>query len=76
MFNRNNRSHVGAWLEIDDEDKTVEYRVDPDWLEYTDDEERKSTLAKLAMLATVYLRVGYAVFGFVKNSFFRNGRSS
>jgi hypothetical protein len=61
MFIRKNHSHIGTWLAVDEEDKTVQYCVDPKWLKNSSDEEQKIELAKLTALATVYRRTGYAV---------------
>jgi hypothetical protein len=66
VSNRKSHPHIGTWLEVDDEEKTVAYRVDPEWLNSTSDEEQKNALANLTMLAAVYRRAGYAVSDFVK----------
>jgi len=76
VSNRKNFPHIGAWLEVDEENKKVEFRVDPIWLKDTNNEEQKVTLAKLTMLAAVYRRAGYAVFDFVKKVFVKKGQSS
>ena len=72
MSNRKSRPHIGAWLEVDDEEKTVGFRADSDWLKNTSDEEQKRELAVLSTLAAVCRRAGYAVFDIVKKAFARN----
>ena len=31
---------MGAWLEVDEENKKVRYQTDPSWMENTNDEEQ------------------------------------
>ena len=76
MSNKKNFPHIGAWLEVDDENKKVDFRVDPFWLKNTDDDEQKIALANLTKLADVYQRAGYAVFDLVKKVFVKKDRSS
>jgi len=66
MTKRKSYSHMGAWLEVDEENKEVKYRVDPLWLENVDDEELKITLAKLTKVVAGYQRAGYDVSNFEK----------
>jgi hypothetical protein len=76
VSDRKGYPHIGAWLEVDDENKKVEYQVDSKWMKNASDEERKNTLEKLTLLANVYQRAGYAVFGLLKKVFEKNNRSS
>ena len=59
-------SHMGAWLEVDDENKKVRYQVDPSWMKSTSDEEQKSAFANLTALVNVYRRAGYAIIDIAK----------
>jgi hypothetical protein len=58
--------HTGVWLMVDDKNKEVKYQVDPNWINNTTDEEQKSALTLLTMLANEYRRAGYAIFDFIK----------
>jgi hypothetical protein len=59
--------HIGAWLEIDEENKKVKYQVDPLWIKNASDGEQKIAIAKLKALAATYQRAGYAIIDIVKN---------
>ncbi|MGD8404329.1 MAG: hypothetical protein PVJ21_11755 [Anaerolineales bacterium] len=58
--------HMGAWLEVDDEDKEVRYRVDPSWEKNTSDEEQSSVFTNLTALVEIYRRAGYTIIDIVK----------
>ena len=57
---------MGAWLEVDDENKEVRYRVDPSWMKNTNDEEQKSAFSNLTALVAIYRRAGYAIIDIAK----------
>jgi hypothetical protein len=57
---------MGAWLEVDDEDKEVRYRVDPSWEKNTSDEEQSSVFTNLTALVEIYRRAGYTIIDIVK----------
>jgi len=52
---------MGAWLEVDDENKKVRYQVDPSWMNNTNDDEQKIAFAKLSALVALYRHAGYAI---------------
>jgi len=64
---KKNYPHMGAWLEVDDENKKVHYQVDPSWMKNTNDEEQKSAFTNLAALVNIYRRAGYAIIDLAKN---------
>jgi hypothetical protein len=57
---------MGAWLEVDEENKKVRYQVDPSWMKNTDDEEQKLAFTKLTAVVNVYRRAGYAIIEIAK----------
>ena len=57
---------MGAWLEVDDEEKAVRYQVDPSWKKNTNDEEQKSAFANLTAIVDIYRRAGYAIIDVAK----------
>ena len=67
LSKKENSPHMGTWLEVDDENKKVRYRVDPSWLKNATDVDRKSALSQLTALVDVYRRAGYAIIDFPKN---------
>jgi hypothetical protein len=58
--------HIGAWLEVDKENKKVRYQMDPSWMKNADDEEQKIAFAKLAPVVKAYRRAGYAIIEIAK----------
>ena len=58
--------YMGAWLEVDDEDKAVRYQVEPSWKKNTNDDEQKSAFANLTALVEIYRRAGYAIIDVAK----------
>ena len=57
---------MGAWLQVDDEDKEVRYQVDPSWKKNTNDEEQKSAFANLTALVDLYRHAGYSIIDIAK----------
>ena len=57
---------MGAWLEVDDENKKVRYQVDPSWMKKANDEEQKSAFTKLTAMVDIYRRAGYAIIDIAK----------
>ncbi len=52
---------MGAWLEVDEENKKVRYQTDPSWMENTNDEEQNIAFSKLTAIVAIYRRAGYAI---------------
>lgn len=67
LNNKKRDSHMGAWLQVDEENKKVRYQADPSWIKNTNDEEQKITFAKLTAIVNVYRRAGYAIIEMAKN---------
>ena len=66
MSKKKNSLHISAWLEVDDENKKVRYRVDPSWLKNATEEDQKSAFSQLTALTDEYRRAGYAIIDFPK----------
>jgi hypothetical protein len=66
LSKKKNNPHMGAWLEVDDENKKVRYQVDPSWMKNSSDEEQKSSFSKLSAMADIYRRAGYAIIDIAK----------
>ena len=69
MSKKTGNSHIGAWLMVDEKNKSVEYQVDSSWFENASDKEQNNIFTKLSKVADAYRNSGYSIFDFVKKFF-------